>query len=72
MSIESKGSSMLGQGLCVVVEFDTHGQSGLLVHTQNISLALALALALIIVVELEPSSPWHHQGAPWNTLWSSS
>ena len=42
-----------------MVEFDTHGQSDLLVHTQNTSLALALALALtyvVVGVELEPSS----------------
>ena len=37
----------------MVVEFDTHEQSDLLVHTQNISLALALTC---VVVELEPSS----------------
>ena len=36
-----------------MVEFNTHGQSGLLVHTQNTSLALALTC---VVVELEPSS----------------
>ena len=35
------------------MEFDTHGQSDLLVHTQNTSLALALTS---VVVELEPSS----------------
>ena len=36
----------------MVVEFGTHGQSDLLVHTRSISLALALAC---VVVELEPS-----------------
>ena len=37
-----------------MVEFDSHGQSDLLVHTQNTS--LALALICVVVVELEPSS----------------
>jgi hypothetical protein len=39
----------------VVVEFDTHVQSDLLVHTQSISLAWAL-ICVIVVVELWPSS----------------
>ena len=39
-----------------MVEFDTHGQSGLLVHTQNTSLAFALTCVVVVVVELEPSS----------------
>ena len=41
-----------------MVEFDTHGQSDLLVYTQNTSLGLALALTCVVVgcVELEPSS----------------
>ena len=39
----------------MVVEFDTHGQSGPLVHTQNTSLAVALT-CVVVVVELEPSS----------------
>ena len=37
-----------------MVEFDTHGQSDLLVHTKNTS--LALALTCVVGVELEPSS----------------
>ena len=36
----------------MVVEFDTHGQSDLLVHTQNTSLALALT-SVVVDVELE-------------------
>ena len=35
-------------------EFGIHEQSGLLVHTQNTS--LALALTCVVVIELEPSS----------------
>jgi hypothetical protein len=38
-----------------VVEFDTHVQSDLLVHTQSISLAWAL-IYVIVVVELLSSS----------------
>ena len=38
-----------------MVVFDTHGQSDLLVHTQNTSLALALT-CIVVGVELEPSS----------------
>jgi hypothetical protein len=39
----------------VVVEFDIHVQSDLLVHTQSISLAWAL-IYVVIVVGLWPSS----------------
>ena len=44
-----------------MVEFDSHGQSDLLVHTENTSLALALTcvvvvVVVVVVVELEPSS----------------
>jgi hypothetical protein len=39
------------------MEFDTHVQSDLLVHTQTISLAWALiCVVVVIVVELWPSS----------------
>ena len=38
-----------------MVEFDTHRQSDLLVHTQNTSLALTLT-CVVIGVELELSS----------------
>ena len=37
------------------MEFDTHGQSDLLVLTQNTSLALALT-CVVVGVEFEPSS----------------
>ena len=39
----------------MVVEFDTHGQSDLLIHTQNTSLVLALTY-VVVGVELEPYS----------------
>jgi hypothetical protein len=48
MSIESKGARV------VVVEFCTHEQNDLLVHTQHIS--LAWALTCFVVVEIWPSS----------------
>ena len=38
-----------------MVEFDTHGQSDLLVHTKNTSLALTLT-CVVASVELELSS----------------